>query len=188
MTPSPASPVPLLLRAAWFAAEKHRNQRRKDAHATPYINHPLRVAYTLASVGQVQDPALLAAALLHDTVEDTETTAEELEKAFGAEVRSLVGEVTDDKSLPKETRKRLRVERAAGLSVSARQMKLADMICNLSDLCVHKPAQWTDERAAEYVRWARAVADGCRGVNPALDAEFDRVHAAAHGAYPSPAR
>lgn len=101
-----------ILAALHFAAEKHRDQRRKGQCASPYINHPIEVAELLVRVGQVGDVALLQAALLHDTVEDTQTTFQELEERFGTGVRTLVEEVTDDKSLPKEERKRRQVERA----------------------------------------------------------------------------
>jgi guanosine-3',5'-bis(diphosphate) 3'-pyrophosphohydrolase len=98
-----------LLKAANFAAKKHRNQRRKDSARTPYINHPIGVANILTEEGDVDDIATLQAALLHDTVEDTDTTLEEIEQIFGEEVRKIVDEVTDDKRLPYEERKRLQV-------------------------------------------------------------------------------
>jgi GTP diphosphokinase / guanosine-3',5'-bis(diphosphate) 3'-diphosphatase len=100
----------LILRAASFAAYKHRNQRRKDVDASPYINHPLELARVLAEEGGVTDAATLCAALLHDTVEDTDTTPDELERVFGTEIAGIVSEVTDDTSLRKVERKRLQVE------------------------------------------------------------------------------
>ncbi|XP_069899402.1 guanosine-3',5'-bis(diphosphate) 3'-pyrophosphohydrolase MESH1 isoform X2 [Dipodomys merriami] len=123
-----------LLEAADFAARKHRGQRRKDPEGTPYINHPIGVARILALEAGVTDTAVLQAALLHDTVEDTDTTPEELELRFGAQVRRLVEEVTDDKALPKAERKRLQVERAPHGSPGARLLKLADKLHNLRDL------------------------------------------------------
>ena len=121
----------VVLRAAAFAAEKHKNQRRKDAEASPYINHPIALANVLATEGGVVDPDVLCAALLHDTIEDTETTAEELRRAFGESVTAIVLEVTDDKSLPKAERKRLQIEHAKHASPQAKLVKLADKICNM---------------------------------------------------------
>src|ERR1041384_6704850 len=99
----------LLLNALRFAAEKHNDQRRKDAKASPYINHPIQVAEILWRVGDVRDTTLLVASLLHDTIEDTGTTPAEIKASFGEDVLALVLEVTDDKSLPKEVRKELQV-------------------------------------------------------------------------------
>jgi guanosine-3',5'-bis(diphosphate) 3'-pyrophosphohydrolase len=170
-----------LLRAAVFAAEKHRHQRRKDAEASPFINHPLAVATVLAVEGGVTDESLLVAALLHDTVEDTETTFDELEETFGKVVRNLVAEVTDDKLLPKQERKRLQVEHARGSSDAAKQLKIADKICNVRDIATKPPAGWPEERKAEYLDWTRRVVAGCRGVNPGLDAACDAALAEGRG-------
>ncbi len=164
-----------LLEAATFAADKHRHQRRKDAEASPYINHPLAVACLLATGAGVRDEALLVAALLHDTVEDTETTFAELEENFGPEVRGIVEEVTDDKSLPKRKRKALQVARAPHASVAARQLKIADKICNIRDIADRPPADWSQSRKAEYLLWTEEVVRGCRGVNAALDAVYDQA-------------
>jgi guanosine-3',5'-bis(diphosphate) 3'-pyrophosphohydrolase len=165
-----------LLAALHFAADKHRDQRRKGECASPYINHPIEVAELLVRVGGATDIALLQAAILHDTLEDTETTAEELQKLFGSAVRRLVEEVSDDKSLPKEQRKRLQVEHAATLSREARQIKLADKICNLRDLTKRPPANWSTERRLAYLEWSEQVVAGCRGVNPRLEREFDEAY------------
>src|SRR5688572_2187916 len=115
----------LVVRAAAFAADKHRNQRRKDHEASPYINHPIALAQVLICEAGVQDPVVLAAALLHDTIEDTATTPQELVEHFGPDVAAIVEEVTDDKELPKAERKRLQIEHAAQLSERARLVKLA---------------------------------------------------------------
>ncbi|OYU35935.1 HD domain-containing protein [Novosphingobium sp. PASSN1] len=168
----------LVLDAAVFAAEKHRRQRRKDADATPYINHPLALATILAREGGISDAETIAAALLHDTVEDTETTLAELEACFGANVAGIVAEVTDDKSLPKLERKRLQVLRAAHKSSGAKLVKLADKIANLRDLAASPPADWDDRRKADYANWAQEVVTGLRGANPALEAAFDAAVAA----------
>jgi guanosine-3',5'-bis(diphosphate) 3'-pyrophosphohydrolase len=147
----------LLLRAAAFAAEKHANQRRKDRARTPYINHPLAVARVLAEEGGVKDPEILAAALLHDTLEDTDTTLRELERAFGKRVASLVVEVTDDKTLPKQVRKQLQIDHAPHKSRAAALIKVADKICNLRDLRSSPPKAWSRERRQRYGEWATAV-------------------------------
>ena len=171
-----------LLAALRLAAEKHRTQTRKGVDASPYINHPIEVAELLARVGGVRDVELLSAAILHDTIEDTETTPAELELAFGARVRALVAEVTDDKSLPKAERKRLQQHHAPQLSRDAKQLKLADKISNVREIGASPPADWPLERRREYIAWARSVVEGCRGVNPALERHFDRVAAEAEAA------
>jgi GTP diphosphokinase / guanosine-3',5'-bis(diphosphate) 3'-diphosphatase len=171
----------LVLRAAAFAAEKHRHQRRKDADASPYINHPLAVAQVLSHEGAVQDAIVLAAALLHDTIEDTDTTAEELAAHFGPQVAAIVVEVTDDKALSKAERKRLQIEHAAHLSTPAKLVKLADKICNVRDMANAPPAGWTAERRREYFDWARAVVDRMRGTHQALEAAFDAAFSGRHG-------
>ena len=160
-----------------FAASKHRDQRRKDQDASPYINHPIGLMRVLSLEGRVHDPLVLCAALLHDTVEDTETTPEELEERFGSEIRELVMAVTDDKRLPKPMRKRLQVERAGGLSQGARLVKLADKICNLRDMADSPPADWDLERRQAYFDWCAEVVDQVRGTHPGLEAIFDQVHA-----------
>lgn len=168
-----------LLAAAAFAADKHRRQRRKDGDATPYINHPLAVAHLLAAVGGVTDPDVLAAALLHDTLEDTATTPAELDAAFGEPVRRLVEELTDDKGLPKAERKRLQEERAPHKSPGAALVKLADKACNVADLAACPPAGWPAERVREYLNWAERVVGRLPRVNPPLEAHFAAVLGAA---------
>src|SRR6266568_91129 len=126
--------ISAILKALSFSAKKHRNQRRKGAEGSPYINHPIDVAETLWKVGGVRDISVIVAAILHDTVEDTETTLAEIEEHFGPVVCSLVQEVTDDKSLPKPERKRLQIEHAPHLSTGAKQIKLADKISNIHDV------------------------------------------------------
>ena len=157
-----------LLRALDFAAVKHRDQRRKGAEASPYINHPIQVARILAE-GGIADLGTLQAAILHDTIEDTKTTAEELEHTFGRTVRKLVEEVTDDKLLPKQERKRRQIESAASLSTHAKAIKIADKIANILDVMDAPPHDWTLERRREYLDWAERVVEGCLGVNRHLD-------------------
>ena len=165
-----------LLCAASFAAHKHTAQRRKDAQASPYINHPLALADMLANEASVTDIEVLCAALLHDTIEDTETTAEELRNMFGAAVAGVVQEVTDNKSLPKQTRKDLQVSHAPHLSAKAKLVKLADKICNLRDIVAAPPADWTPERKREYFEWTRRVVDGMRGSHAQLELIFDETY------------
>jgi GTP diphosphokinase / guanosine-3',5'-bis(diphosphate) 3'-diphosphatase len=167
----------LLLRALSFAAEKHRNQRRKDAEALPYINHPIAVASTLLLEGGVTDLEVLCGALLHDTVEDTQTRAEELEAQFGRNIRDIVLEVTDDKRLPAGERKRLQVEHAPHVSDKAKLVKLADKLCNLRDLAASPPVSWSLGRVQEYFDWAKRVVDGIREVNAPLAVAFDAAYA-----------
>ncbi|MGE3801593.1 MAG: HD domain-containing protein [Candidatus Kapaibacterium sp.] len=164
-----------LLRATLFAATQHREQRRKGAGATPYVNHVVDVATLLATVAKVEDLAILQAALLHDTVEDTETTFEHIEELFGSDVRFLVEEMTDDKTLPKAERKRLQVEHAPGMSSRGKLIKIADKISNIRDIIHRPPPDWSIERRRAYVAWGEAVVAGCRGVNEALEDLFDQV-------------
>jgi guanosine-3',5'-bis(diphosphate) 3'-pyrophosphohydrolase len=166
----------LLLKALAFAAHKHRDQRRKDAEASPYINHPIALADVLVNEGGVTDVEVLCAALLHDTVEDTATTHQELTAAFGVRVARIVAEVTDDEALSKAERKRLQVEHAAGLSPEAKLVKLADKICNLRDVASHPPAHWDLTRRREYFAWAKRVVDELRGAHSALEQAFDRAY------------
>ena len=168
----------LIVRAASFAANKHRNQRRKDAEASPYINHPLILADILVNEGGVSDARVVAAALLHDTIEDTETSVEELEAEFGAEVASTVAQVTDDKKLFKEERKRRQVTTASSKSNAAKFVKLADKISNLRDVAASPPADWSVERRREYFDWAAEVVVGLRGTNAALERAFDTAFSA----------
>ncbi|MPZ43265.1 MAG: HD domain-containing protein [Betaproteobacteria bacterium] len=165
----------LVLKAAEFAAEKHRHQRRKDAHASPYINHPIALAKLLANEGGISDADVLCAALLHDTIEDTETTAEELRAKFGEVITDIVLEVTDDKSLSGPERKRLQVEHAPHASHQAKLVKLADKICNLRDLLHAPPANWSLERKRAYFHWAAQVVAGARDAHPGLAATFDAL-------------
>jgi guanosine-3',5'-bis(diphosphate) 3'-pyrophosphohydrolase len=164
-----------LLKAIAFAADKHRHQRRKDAEASPYINHPIAVATVLAAEGDVFDEVTLIAAALHDTVEDTQTTFGELEERFGSEVTSLVRELTDDKSLEKAQRKLLQIEHAQNSSSRAKQLKIADKICNVRDITDTPPADWSLRRRRDYVTWSEHVVTGCRGVNAKLDHAFDQA-------------
>ena len=164
-----------LIRAVAFAAEKHKNQRRKDAHASPYINHPIALANVLANEGGASDLNVLIAALLHDTIEDTETTEAELMNEFGPKIASIVMEVSDDKSLPKAERKAKQIEHAAHSSPEAKLVKIADKICNLRDMLASPPSDWSLDRKVDYFTWANQVVLKLRGVNERLDNAFDEV-------------
>ena len=164
------------IRALVFAAAKHRDQRRKDPTAAPYINHLIAVANVLANEAGIADPVVLCAALLHDTIEDTKTTAAELEEQFGQKVASVVLEITDDKSLQKPIRKQLQIDNATRLSTEAKLVNLADKICNLRDTAVSPKVGWSSERTQAYFDWAAQVIAGVRGTNSTLEALFDEVY------------
>ena len=172
-----ADAADLILRAVAFAAHKHRDQRRKDKEASPYINHPIELANVLWQEGGVRDPQVIAAALLHDTLEDTETSWHELRGEFGEEIADVVLEVTDTKWIRKAVRKRLQVARAAHSSDHAKLVKLADKICNVRDIGAHPPAGWTLERKRQYFDWAKEVVDQIRGTHAELEQRFDDVYA-----------
>jgi guanosine-3',5'-bis(diphosphate) 3'-pyrophosphohydrolase len=168
--------TPLLIDALAFAAHKHRDQRRKNVAASPYINHPIALAHVLVCEGRIEEVPVLSAAILHDTVEDTETTLDEIARRFGREIATVVGEVTDDTSLPKARRKALQVEHAPHLSRAAKLIKLADKICNVRDMADDPPANWPIERRIEYFEWCKRVIDGLRGTNAALETRFDEAY------------
>ncbi|XP_041435982.1 guanosine-3',5'-bis(diphosphate) 3'-pyrophosphohydrolase MESH1-like isoform X3 [Xenopus laevis] len=165
----------LIVEAANFAAEKHKQQRRKDPEKTPYINHPLGVARILSHEAEITDTAVLQAALLHDTVEDTNTTFAEIELHFGQDVRNIVEEVTDDKTLPKMERKKQQIAHAPHCSHKAKLVKLADKLYNLRDLKRCTPEGWSEERVQEYFQWASEVVRGLRGTNSILEAKLDHL-------------
>ena len=161
-----------VLKALEFAAEKHKDQRRKGKESTPYINHPIQVAAMLVEYSHEDDAELIQAAILHDTIEDTVTTPEELEKHFGHEVKCLVLEVTDDKNLPKNVRKQLQIDNAPKKSDKAKRLKLVDKICNIKDIVNFPPSDWPIERRIEYLDWAEKVVKGLKGVHPVLEEMF----------------
>ena len=172
---NPNEPIQAILSAARFAAEKHADQRRKGDAAEPYVNHLIEVADLVASALDEPDTGLVIAALLHDSIEDAGVTSEDLALRFGADVADLVGEVTDDKSLPQQERKRLQVENAPKKSVRAQTIKLADKISNLRSILTSPPADWDFERKREYFGWAKRVVDGLTAPNPTLKAEFENT-------------
>ena len=165
----------LILKAAHFAAQKHRDQRRKDKHASPYIIHPISVALAITQIGGVDDPEILAAALLHDTLEDTETTPEELEAEFGKKVCEYVLDVSDDKTLPKDERKRRQIEHAKQISKGAALIKLGDKISNVTDVINSPPEDWDINRRKEYLDWAEKVIENCPKVNDRMENKFQEI-------------
>jgi GTP diphosphokinase / guanosine-3',5'-bis(diphosphate) 3'-diphosphatase len=176
MLSTPQQGPALIIKATLFAAEKHKRQRRKGADASPYINHPIALANVLINEAHVTDIDVLCAALLHDTIEDTQTTEQELRAAFGEAITRIVLEVTDDKSLSKAERKRLQVEHAPRLSAGAKLVKLADKICNLRDITSSPPVDWSTDRRREYFDWAGSVVDRLRGTHARLEEIFDAAH------------
>lgn len=166
----------LLLKALSFAARKHKDQRRKDVAASPYINHPISLANILCNEGHVDDIEVIAAALLHDTVEDTDTSPEELAREFGPAIRDLVMAVTDDKTLPPHERKQRQIAHAGHISHQAKLVKLADKISNVRDMLGAPPMSWDLKRRQAYFDWAKAVVDQLRGTHPQLEAAFDAAY------------
>jgi (p)ppGpp synthase/HD superfamily hydrolase len=171
-----ATPVQRILAAARFAAEKHAQQKRKGELGEPYMNHLVEVAELIAASSELLDPELIMAGFLHDIVEDTNVTLQQLENLFGHDVANLVAEVTDDKTLPKETRKRLQVQDAPRKSERAQTLKLADKISNLRSILVSPPIGWSLERKQQYFEWAKQVVSGLNAPNSFLKTEFDKTY------------
>ena len=165
----------LVVKAAEFAAQKHEGQIRKGRDECPYIDHLKSVAQVIAEMGGIDDPEIIAAAWLHDTLEDTDTTPEELDAIFGKRIRRLVEEVTDDKSLPKKERKQQQIQHAPELSPDAVLIKLGDKISNIIDVTHTPPVHWSLERRKWYLDWAEGVIDKCPKVNAALEQYFIEV-------------
>jgi (p)ppGpp synthase/HD superfamily hydrolase len=164
-----------VLRAADTAARWHVHQRRKGVAQEPYINHLLEVASLVTEASGGSDPNSVIAALLHDAIEDQGITPEVIASEFGQYVADIVMEVSDDKALPKEERKRKQVENAGKKSHKAKLIKLADKTSNVRAV-THSPApDWSVERRLEYIEWAKAVVAGLRGTSPWLEQQFDEA-------------
>lgn len=148
--------IGFVLKACQFASRKHTGQRRKNAAADPYINHPIEVANILFEAG-VTDQNVLCAAILHDTLEDTDTTIEELSRIFGSKIADIVYECTDDRSLSKLNRKKFQIEHALIISEEAKLVKLADKISNLQSLQTDPPKKWSEKEITGYIDWSYAV-------------------------------
>ena len=167
----------LILKALEFSARKHKNQRRKDVEASPYINHPISLANILCNEAHVTDVNVICAALLHDTIEDTETEPEELEDEFGVEITDIVMDVTDDTSLHRHERKQAQIDHAPHISREAKLVKLADKISNLRDVSSNPPPSWSLDRRQEYFEWAKKVIDQLRGTDAQMESIFDTAYA-----------
>jgi GTP diphosphokinase / guanosine-3',5'-bis(diphosphate) 3'-diphosphatase len=163
-----------LLSACLFAADKHKTQKRKDKNSTPYINHPIHVSCLMSEAG-VTDVDILIAGLLHDTIEDTKTSNEEIAQLFGENVLKIVLECSDDKTLPKEKRKQLQLEHAADVSMGAKMVKLADKYSNLSDLLENPPKSWSEKEINGYAIWVYAVYQKLKGINKVFDDKFTKL-------------
>ena len=174
--------IRLVTRAAHFAAQRHADQRRKGRRREPYINHLAEVAALLSEATEGEDAALVAACFLHDTIEDTPTSPDELRDLFGDDIAAVVMEVTDDKSLPKLERKRLQIVTAAKKSRRAKMLKLADATSNVRALAVDPPTDWDGDRALDYIAWAEQVIGHCRGLNSKLEHAFDAAVSGARAA------
>jgi (p)ppGpp synthase/HD superfamily hydrolase len=168
--------VLLVARALDFATRAHTDQRRKGEREEPYINHLAEVARLLAEATDGEDAVLIAAGLLHDTIEDQGVTHETLAHEFGKDVADLVQEVTDDKNLDKAERKRLQIEHAPHKSTRAKLLKIADKTSNLHSILNSPPPDWDATRRRAYFDWAAQVVAGCRGVNARLESAFDAAY------------
>lgn len=174
--PDKISDIQLLVDAYAFAADKHRSHKREDRHESPYINHLSELAHVLVTEAKIEDVTILAAAILHDTLEYTDTTVDELHTRFNSIITAIVEEVTDDKSLPETEQKRLRIMSTPTLSHAAKLVKLADLICNVGDVLDSPLPTWTNEECLEYIEWGKQLVDGLRGASPALEKRFDALY------------
>jgi guanosine-3',5'-bis(diphosphate) 3'-pyrophosphohydrolase len=163
-----------LIDAILFAAGSHAGQLRKDC-VTPYINHPIEVMHLLVYTGGIEDPEILMAAVLHDVIEDTSSTAEDIAERFGRNVASIVLELTDDVTLPKEKRKQLQLQHAQKLSHAAKLIRISDKICNVYDMLYAPPGDWDMKRRREYLEWANSVVKKIPGTNKGLEAHFEEL-------------
>jgi guanosine-3',5'-bis(diphosphate) 3'-pyrophosphohydrolase len=170
----------LVSEAAELAARRHAGQQRKGRDEEPYVNHLAEVANILSTCNE-EDAELVAAGWLHDTIEDTDTTHDELAERFGERVAGIVAEVTDDMTLPKAERRRIQIVEAPKKSDNAKQIKIADKISNIRARIFFEPDLEQQLELMEYLGWAEQVVAGCRGVNARLDALFDETVANARG-------
>lgn len=161
-------PILKLLDAISFAAQKHQDQIRKDEAATPYIFHPMGVALSLWEEGSVRNPTVLIAALLHDTLEDTDTTKEEIEALFGIQVSEIVSELTNPSGFSAEEAKAWQIEHAPTLSQEAKLVKLADRLYNIRDLRI-PPVGWSEDKIQKYYEWGQKLLDALRGTHSVLE-------------------
>lgn len=161
-----------LTKAYNFSAQKHTKQRRKDKDANPYINHPIEVAKILTD-SDIVDIDTIIAGILHDTIEDTNTTYEEIIENFGENIAKIVMECSDDKKLDKITRKQLQIVHAGEISSEARMVKLADKLSNCHNMINNPPCQWSKAEIYGYIYWSYAVCQKLKGINIKLDNKLD---------------
>jgi GTP diphosphokinase / guanosine-3',5'-bis(diphosphate) 3'-diphosphatase len=154
-----------------FASFRHRFQKRKGAGGIPYINHPVEVTNLLLKTIENPSEKLLIAALLHDVIEDTDTSEEDIRSSFGDEVLQLVKEVTDDMHLPRKERKRLQIVHSGALSPEAKYIKIADKACNVKDI-INTRHYWTKQDKISYIEWAIRVVDQMHGTHRDLETVF----------------
>lgn len=165
----------------------HQNQRRKGRSKRPYIGHCIEVASTLVSVGKVEDVNVIVAALLHDVVEDTDITNDQIREKYGDLVAGLVAEVTDDKNLKKKQRKELQVEHAPALSPGAKLIKIADKISNVREIANDPPKKWGVSRQKKYFDWAERVVNAMGSLDPEMRLVFDKTLADSRALLDEPA-
>jgi guanosine-3',5'-bis(diphosphate) 3'-pyrophosphohydrolase len=170
-----------VIRAIEFAAERHSGQTRKGNTNSPYINHPIKVVSLLLRFRE-EDSELLSAAALHDIIEDTAKGEQEIieleaiiKKEFGSKVLSIVQEVSDDKQLPFYERKEKQIKDTTYLSNDAKKIKIADKICNITDIKKDPPVGWSKNRKNKYLEWAKKVIQGASGVNKELESYFEKI-------------
>ena len=166
----------MIIKALQFAAEKHRGQLRKGNLKTPYINHPIKVAFVLETIGKVTDQNVLAAALLHDVIEDTDATHKDLVNLFNTKVADIVIEISDEKGLDRKVRKRLQIQDAKNLSYEAKIIRIADKLCNIQDNCGIDAPNWDYDRKYEYLQWAEEVVNQIKGTHEELENSFFDEH------------
>jgi len=157
-----------------FAARKHSRQRRKDPAASPYINHPIEVMKLLSQCG-ITDVEILQSAVLHDTLEDTETSLSELTNLFGSRVANMVNEVTYEKQIPQIQRKQLEIDSIPHCSKGAQLIKQADKISNLTTIASSPPINWSSQRITGFIHWSYFIFKQCRGNNQQLDEITDKL-------------
>ncbi len=168
-----------IFKALAFAAEKHRSQHRKGWQHVPYINHPIEVARLITDIGEVTNNGCIQAAFLHDILEDTDTTENEIEHLFGKNVLNLIMELTDDKSLPSDKQKELQLITASALSPLAKTIRIADKIANITDMMTY-PIWWSKRKKTNYLSWANEVVKACADANPKLAAHFFKLYEKYH--------
>ncbi|MBN2441403.1 MAG: bifunctional (p)ppGpp synthetase/guanosine-3',5'-bis(diphosphate) 3'-pyrophosphohydrolase [Spirochaetales bacterium] len=154
----------IVFKALHLAAIQHSRQKRK-ADDSPYINHITEILHLLTAIGSIDDPEILAAAALHDVLEDTDLSSEIIQKQFGNKILSIVLELTDDKTKTLEERRNYIIDTIAGKSKEAQKIKIADFISNVRTL----PPDWSKEKIQGYIDWIDMAARQCKDINLPLE-------------------